>query len=163
MKNIQDIMHDYPKYVDSKVVFEEIPDCVTLAVTISNCPFRCKGCHSDYLRKNVGDNLTNEAIDDLLSKNKGVNCFLFLGDGLNIDSLCDRAFYIKNKYPSIKTAVYSGYDYIISEYKEVFDYVKTGKWIESKGPLHVKTTNQRLFKIVDGIQEDITYKFWQRI
>ena len=37
------------KYVDTKVVFAEVPDEVTLAINISNCPCHCDGCHSEYL------------------------------------------------------------------------------------------------------------------
>lgn len=134
------------KYVDSKVVFEEIPDCVTLAVTISNCPFHCKGCHSDYLREDIGEVLDNRTIDELLKKNNGVNCFLFLGDSRNTSEINECAKYIKENHPNIKTAVYSGYDTIIDEYKKYFDYVKTGKYIKELGPISSKTTNQRLYK-----------------
>ena len=37
------------KYVDSQITFREIPDEITLCINISNCPFRCKGCHSKEL------------------------------------------------------------------------------------------------------------------
>lgn len=46
------------KYVNTGVVFQEIPDEVTLAVNISNCPCRCPGCHSRYLWGDVGEPLT---------------------------------------------------------------------------------------------------------
>ena len=42
------------KYVDAKVVFAEVPDEVTLAINISNCPCQCKGCHSSYLAQDIG-------------------------------------------------------------------------------------------------------------
>ena len=42
------------KYVNTDIVFQEIPDEVTLAVNISNCPCRCPGCHSEYLWEDVG-------------------------------------------------------------------------------------------------------------
>ena len=45
------------KYVpeDTSVVFLEIPDEICCAINISNCPHRCDGCHSQYLRKDIGD------------------------------------------------------------------------------------------------------------
>ena len=45
------------KYVPemTSVVMEEIPDKVTLAVDISNCTGLCEGCHSPFLRKDVGE------------------------------------------------------------------------------------------------------------
>ena len=42
------------KYVNTGVVFQEIPDEVTLAINISNCPCRCPGCHSHYLWEDIG-------------------------------------------------------------------------------------------------------------
>ena len=52
------------KYVNSSVVFQEIPDEVTLAINISNCPCHCPGCHSKYLWEDIGLPLTTGAIDD---------------------------------------------------------------------------------------------------
>lgn len=150
------------RYFDADVVFEEIPDCVSLAVTIGDCPFNCVGCHSDYLRGDNGNLLLEETIDNLLYENHGVNCFLFLGDGKDMATLCALAKYIKEKYTHIKTAVYSGYDEIPEEYKTWFDYIKTGKYVERFGPLTSKTTNQKLYKRVDGIFIDITYLMQER-
>ena len=48
------------RYVDYDIVFQEIPDEVTLAINLSNCPNRCKGCHSPHLLENVGESLTEE-------------------------------------------------------------------------------------------------------
>lgn len=152
--------YNMAKYVESKVVFEEIPNCVTLAVTISNCPFHCKGCHSEYLRDDIGDELTEGTIDMLLKQNAGVNCFLFLGDGDTI-SVVQAAQYIKDKHVNVKTAIYSGYDTILPSYRNVFDYVKTGKYIEELGPLSKETTNQRLYEMHEEKEKDITSIFWK--
>lgn len=38
----------------------------------------------------------------------------------------------------------------------IFDYVKTGPWIEALGPLTSTTTNQRLYRIEEGKAVDIT-------
>ena len=53
------------KYVpeDTSVVFLEIPDEICCAINISNCPHRCDGCHSQYLRKDIGDELNKDVID----------------------------------------------------------------------------------------------------
>ena len=150
------------KFVETKVVFEEIPDKITLGITISNCPFRCKGCHSDYLRGDTGNELTVSVLDDLIKKNKGINCILFLGDGNDKETICSLGKHIKNTYNEIMTGIYSGFDEILPEYLTSFDYIKTGKWVEEFGPLNKETTNQRLYRVVDGIPNDITYLFWKR-
>ena len=62
---------------DTSVVFEEIPDEITLAVNISNCQHNCPGCHSPYLRMDFGEELTETAIDELIKKNSGITCFCF--------------------------------------------------------------------------------------
>ena len=46
------------KFKDSYIVFEEIPDRVSLAVNITNCQNNCIGCHSPELRLNNGEELT---------------------------------------------------------------------------------------------------------
>ena len=56
------------KYADYDVVFQELPNEVTLAINISNCPNRCVGCHSAYLMDDVGNPLTEQALEDLLHK-----------------------------------------------------------------------------------------------
>ena len=42
------------KYYNAMVVFEEIPDEITLAINITNCPCHCVGCHSKFLWEDVG-------------------------------------------------------------------------------------------------------------
>lgn len=148
------------KFVESCVVFEEIPVCVSLAVSISNCPFRCPKCHSPYLQEDCGVELNEKIIDELLEKNKGVNCFLFMGDGGDVNRVYDLAMYIRETHPELKTAVYMGSDYIPNKYLECFDYIKTGSYIEKLGPLNKVTTNQRLYENNGGLK-DITYKFWR--
>ncbi|MBP5234524.1 MAG: anaerobic ribonucleoside-triphosphate reductase activating protein, partial [Bacteroidales bacterium] len=64
------------KYVPAmtSVVMEEIPGKVTLAIDISNCRGNCIGCHSPFLKLDIGEELTEEAIDRLIDDNFGVNC-----------------------------------------------------------------------------------------
>ena len=72
------------------------------------------------------------------------------------------AFFIRNKYPKLKIAWYSG----LSEFSNNinlnnFDYIKIGPYIEEKGGLSNPNTNQKLYKIIGTDLEDITYKFWK--
>ena len=42
------------KYVECAVTLEEVPTEISLTISISNCRFRCHGCHSAYLRQDIG-------------------------------------------------------------------------------------------------------------
>ena len=148
------------KYIPSltDTVIEEIPDRVTLAVEITNCRGNCPGCHSPFLRNDIGEELTPAAIDKLLEDNFGINCFLFLGEGADNAALLALAKHVKNAFPAVETAVYSGRDAVEDVFYEVFDYVKTGPYVEARGPLNNPGTNQRLYYH----RKDITYRFWKR-
>lgn len=149
------------KYKDYFVVFEEIPDRISLAVNITNCQNNCIGCHSPELRLNNGEELTEEVIDKLIKENYGIDCFLFMGEGKDYGRLMELARYIKENY-SIKVAIYSGRDKVENEYYGLFDYVKVGGYKEECGPLNKETTNQRLYEIGADEIKDITYKFWKK-
>lgn len=152
------------KYKDYYIVFEEIPDKVTLAVNITNCQNRCVGCHSPELRENIGTELTKEEIDKMIKENDGINCFLFMGEGNDKEALLELAKYVKDNY-NIDVALYSGRESVEEKLFYVFDFVKIGPYIEEFGPLNKKTTNQRLYhSIHDGAGftlYDITNKFWK--
>ena len=148
------------KYVPelTDTVIEEIPDRVTLAIEISNCRGNCPGCHSPFLKDDIGEELTPAVIDKLVADNYGINCFLFLGEGRDNEMLLTLARYIRNTYPALEIAVYSGRDKVEAEYYDAFDFVKTGPYVEALGPLNKRTTNQRLY--YHG--KDITSRFWKR-
>lgn len=152
----------------TSVVMEEIPDMVTLAVDISNCTGLCEGCHSPFLRKDVGVELTSAVIDKLLADNFGVNCFLFLGEGNDKEALMSVASYIRTAYPAVSLAIYSGRENVEDDIYDLFDYVKVGPYRPDCGPLNATTTNQRLYHVShhDGqcrfTLQDITSRFWHR-
>lgn len=140
------------------VVLEEIPDKVTLAVEITNCQGSCPGCHSPFLKTDIGEELTCEAIDAMIRDNFGIDCFLFLGEGRDRDALLSLAAYIRKSHPGIEIAVYSGRKEVEDDFYEMFDYVKVGPYTEALGPLNSPTTNQRLYHH----REDITSIFWRK-
>ena len=157
------------KYVPemTNVVLEEIPDRLTLAIDISNCTGLCEGCHSPFLRRDVGVELTPEAIDSLIAGNFGINCFLFLGEGNDHAALMSAANYVRRAYPSLALGLYSGCESVEEDVWELFDYVKIGPFRPSCGPLNKTTTNQRLYRILhnaDGTRtvDDITARFWRK-
>lgn len=148
------------KYVPdlTDIVLEEIPDRVTLAVEISGCRGLCAGCHSPFLRKDIGDPLTPEVTDSLIADNFGADCFLFLGEGGDHEALLALARHIREAHPGMSIALYSGREEVEPEIHELFDYVKVGPFIPERGPLNDRGTNQRLYHR----GEDITSRFWRK-
>lgn len=156
------------KYVpeDTQVVFAEIPDEICLAINLSQCPHHCPGCHSQYLREDIGEELTEEILGQLISRNKGITCVLFMGGDGDKERLKELAYQVSMK--GLKTAWYSGQDSVdFHEAGWCFDYIKVGSYKEELGPLNNPNTNQRLYKIGRLynqnyiIVEDITNKFWK--
>ena len=151
------------KYVPemTSVVMEEIPDRVSLAVEISNCRGNCVGCHSPFLRKDIGRELTADIIDHLVADNFGVNCFLFLGEGRDPEALLDLADHVRSK--GLLAAVYSGREEVEEVFWDHFDYIKLGPYRPECGPLNSPTTNQRLYRRSgEGEWEDITSRLQAR-
>jgi len=153
------------KYVNTGVVFQEVPDEVSLAINISNCPCHCPGCHSHYLWEDVGMPLDTNAIDAFVEKyGHDITCIAFMGGDSDPRAVNQLALYIHEEHPEFKVAWYSGRVRISSlVQKNDFDYIKVGPYLSHLGPLSKKTTNQRLYR-KNGPDdfEDITYRFWKK-
>ena len=158
------------KYYNAMVVFEEIPDEITLAISITNCPCRCVNCHSKFLWEDVGTELTFEGLERLIKENDGITCVCFMGGDANPKEINDLATYISAKnmcgYKSLKIGWYSGKDELSEDIDiSLFDYIKLGHYDEKFGGLDKETTNQRLYKIAHDKESliDITSKFWRQL
>jgi anaerobic ribonucleoside-triphosphate reductase activating protein len=152
------------KYVDAKVTFSEVPNEITLCVSISGCKIGCKGCHSEYLSEDIGRPLTWESLCSLIYINTGVTCVCFMGGDSSPELINKLAWHTKRA--KIKTAWYSGRQELSKKIDlDNFDFIKLGPYIESLGPLTSKTTNQKFYKIYHtkacNRKCDITYKFWK--
>ncbi len=153
------------KYVNTDIVFQEIPDEVTLAINISNCPCRCPGCHSHYLWEDIGLPLDTAAIDDFVGQMAhDITCISFMGGDADPKGVNLLAQYIHEEYPQLRVAWYTGRIRIPSIVNKAdFDYIKVGPYIRHLGPLNQETTNQRMYRQTDnGDFEDITYMFWKK-
>jgi anaerobic ribonucleoside-triphosphate reductase activating protein len=155
------------KYVDTKIVFQEVPDEITLAISLSNCPNECADCHSPYLREDIGEILDANVLHKLIGENNGITCLCFMGGDGSYDYINELAFILKDTYSTLKVAWYSGSELFFFQdiiNPEYFDYIKTGCYIKERGPLNNKNTNQRMYRINHSQNnkfEDITYKFWR--
>lgn len=160
------------KYTNTDIVFQEIPDEVTLAVNLSGCPCHCPGCHSPQLWGDIGEPLTDEAIDCLLAHQPaGVSCVALMGGDANPAEVNDIASHLKQRHPNLKTAWYSGRTLLAKEVNlDNLDYVKLGPYLEHLGPLKSPKTNQRLYLVQHrrstepgnaNTLHDLTPRFWR--
>ena len=147
------------KYCEYNIVFQEVPNEVSLVFTISGCPYRCEGCHSSYLQKDIGKNLKND-FENIFNRYKNfISCVCFMGGDQNEKELKYFCDLIHNN--NIKTALYTGNDDegLLVKYN-FLDYLKIGHYNKLKGGLDSPFTNQKFFKkLLNGKWEDITYIF----
>ena len=153
------------KYVDTLVSFQEIPDEISLCINISNCPNNCPGCHSAYLKDDIGTPLTYVELMRILKDIRGITCVCFMGGDKEPWEIQRLAQFIREK--GLKVAWYSGKQELHEDIRLAnFDYVKLGPYIEELGPLTSRTTNQVMYKI-DHLADrpfvvDITSRFWKK-
>lgn len=140
------------KYVNTDVVFQEIPNEVTLAVNVSGCPCRCPGCHSKYLWEDTGLPLDKNSIDRLIATvNDHITCVAFMGGDADPKGIDELARHIKKQHPELKVAWYSGRTCLSAMIdKQHFDYLKIGPYLRHLGGLQSETTNQRLYRRTTG-------------
>ena len=152
------------RYIDTDIVFQEIPDEVTLAVNLSGCPCRCPGCHSKHLWGDGGEPLTEEAVDCMLEHQKNeVTCLSLMGGDAQPQEVNRLAGWLRSKHPKLHIAWWSGRTLLSPQVSlSNFDYIKLGPFLSHLGPLKKRTTNQRLYRVVHNTLQDITPHFWRQ-
>ena len=139
------------KYTNYQVVFREIPEEITLAINITNCPNRCVGCHSPELQQDIGDILTPNVLFGIIEAHEEITCVLFLGDGGNIKEIVSLIRKCKLVFTTLKFGIYTG-DNKVTIDNDIIDnveYLKIGEFDDELGGLDMATTNQRLIKITN--------------
>lgn len=158
------------KYLETKVVLSEIPDEITLAINITNCPCCCKGCHSNYLGKDLGKELSAEELLELIKRNEGITCVAFMGGDSNPLEINRLASIIREHYPALNIGWYSGRNLLSKDIQfKNFDYLKLGEYLAERGPLTNPNTNQVMYKVerkklkcdIDFNLRNITNTFWK--
>ena len=150
------------KYLGYSIVFQEVPDEVTLAINISGCPHKCEGCHSKYLWEYEGNYISDD-LEKLTQQYEGlITCVCFMGGDQNQIDLLGLLKTVQ-KY-GLKTALYTGLGLVSNLSIRILgnlNYLKTGKYDSSLGGLDSPTTNQNMFKwnYSTGQWDNITYKF----
>ncbi|MCK9627489.1 MAG: 4Fe-4S cluster-binding domain-containing protein [Bacteroidales bacterium] len=137
------------RYFNYDIVFQEIPDEITLAINITGCPYRCKGCHSPHLQEPLGEYLSDQVIERLLTEYSGrVTCLCFMGGDAEPSEIERLAEYINSKDINIKIGWYSGRNKLPTDFSlKSFNYIKLGEYRDDMGGLGKRGTNQRLYLI----------------
>lgn len=144
------------------IVFREIPNETTLAINLTGCPNRCKGCHSPHLQEITGEPLTEEILTRLLERYASlVTCICFMGGDNEPWEVERLATYIHTQV-DLKVGWYSGKPELPPGFSlRPFQYLKVGSYIEQLGPLNERTTNQRLFMVEGEQLTNLTARFWR--
>jgi len=112
--------------------------------------------------EDIGDILNENVLIGLLGKyGQSITCICFMGGDASPKEVDALAAFIKiYTRRTIKTAWYSGKPRISEACSLInFDYIKIGPYIERFGGLNSIMTNQRFYRIDDGIMTDITAVF----
>ena len=149
------------RLADYDIVFQEVPDEVTLALNLSGCPNRCVGCHSPQLMGDIGDELTFELLSTILERyGNSLTCVGFMGGDSDPEEVVRFSRFVRDSY-ALKTAWYSGRDEFPASLTD-FNYVKLGGYEKERGGLRSRSTNQRFYRVTSQGYEDITVRFWDR-
>lgn len=135
------------KYSYPQIVFQEVPDEISLALSISGCNLYCKGCHSsETWDPEFGKILDKRELLRLIEVNDGISCVLFYGGEWSLTELVDLIKVVKLQ--NLKVALYTGQEleYFTVDFLKLLDYIKVGPYIEELGPLKKPTTNQKFIK-----------------
>lgn len=159
------------KYCGHYITAQEVPNEISLVLSITNCPRHCEGCHSPWLQQDIGDELSPEILRHLIKTYQdGITCVCFMGEGQDPEALNYLIAIVKTF--GLKTCLYTGQDiiYSLSELRSysLSDYIKTGSYKKELGGLNSPVTNQKMWELNgfanngNPIYSDITSWFWRK-
>lgn len=147
------------RYTSARIVFQEVPDEISLALLISGCPIGCPGCHSAASwSAQRGEPLDAEKFEKLLERHRRyLTCVLFLGGEWHAEELT-RLLDIARRH-SLKTCLYTGLEEeeVPAALTARLDYLKVGPYRSDRGGLSSSTTNQKFIDLRNN--EVINYRF----
>lgn len=134
------------KYSKFDIVFKEHPNHVSLAFQITGCKNRCIGCHSPELQEDIGSELTETVLKNILIKYHGlVDNVIFFGGYHDYPTLLSLLKICKDN--NFKTTLWTGCETVSDEIKAFLDYLKIGPYIKERGTLGSKDSNQKYFEV----------------
>lgn len=142
-----------------QVVFQEVPNHISLAFSISGCSLGCKGCHStETWDKDFGNELTDEIFIAWINKYKGmVSNVLFYGGEWEPTRLVELLSIAQAH--NLKTSLYTGLE--LPELDKAIlshvTFIKTGKFIKTLGGIDSNTSNQFFYDMENKV--NLTHLF----
>ena len=134
------------KYKETMIVFQEVPNEVSLAINVTGCPYHCIGCHSPHLWEDAGTPLLDTLASLIEHHHEYITCVAFMGGDHNLPELAAALAMVKTY--RLKTCLYTGSDsFPPVPVLRLLDYIKLGPYWENAGGLNSPTTNQRFFKV----------------
>ena len=133
------LFYSYPQ-----IVVQEVPDEISLALSVSGCNLACKGCHStETWNPTFGKPLTVDVLQTLIDTHKHISCVLFYGGEWSPQELI--SLFTVCKLNQLKTCLYTGLELeqVPKSFLPHLDYLKVGPYVEALGGLASPTTNQR--------------------
>lgn len=148
------------KIFNYDIVLQEVPDEISLCITVCGCNIKCSGCHSPNLwNEDSGYEFSIDDFKTLLDKYIDyITCVVFMGGEWDAD-LSRMLLYAKSQ--NVKTCLYTGQSKISMLHSALLTYVKLGKYIEKLGGLDSPTTNQLFYNL--KTKELLNYKFLKNV
>lgn len=138
-------------FSSEQVVWQEVPNEVSLAYTISGCPLACVGCHSaDTWPLEAGLSLNLTYFQQKLEQYQGlISCVVFLGGEWHAQLIDYLAL---ARAAKLNTCLYTGLEReeLPSPLISQLTYLKTGRWRRELGGLDSSITNQRFVDLRSG-------------
>lgn len=156
-------MFEKLKYESTLVTFTEVPDEIALCFNISGCPCNCQDCFEPWLRDDIGSVLDAAVLEAEIASHPHISCVCFMGGDRHPDQIAQLIANVREKFPHLKWAMYSGKTVWVDELAKQLDYYKIGPYMPQFGPLNVETTNQIMYKKIKNDEwQDITYRFQEK-
>ncbi|WP_127717167.1 anaerobic ribonucleoside-triphosphate reductase activating protein [Halobacteriovorax sp. HLS] len=132
------------------ITFQEVPNQVSLVISFTGCPVRCKGCHTKEMwNARNGVEFTNATFLNLMKKYRGlISCVCFFGGEWDEARLLELLIIAKNH--NLLRCLYTGDEAVSKEILSELEYLKTGPWIQELGGLESPLTNQKFINTRTG-------------
>lgn len=139
-------------FIHEDIVWQEVPNEVSLAFLMSGCPLHCRGCHSSHAwQPSRGKQLDEGYLQARLNQYRGlISCVLFLGGEWQAQQL--RLLLRLVQEQGLKTCLYTGLErhQVDAALVAELTYLKTGPWQAERGGLDSAQTNQVFVEVATG-------------